>query len=98
MRAAAPAACETSLHTSDNWPSALAPITAKSRNCDNWPPVMRPATTSWAPSHSTTTTLAKARNSAATVTIANSGHMLMAEAPDAVLDALIEFFASAEVA
>jgi pimeloyl-ACP methyl ester carboxylesterase len=33
-----------------------------------------------------------------TVTIPNSGHMLMAEAPDAVLDALIEFFAPAGVA
>lgn len=30
-----------------------------------------------------------------TVTIADSGHMMMAEAPDAVLDTLIEFFAEA---
>ena len=33
-----------------------------------------------------------------TVTIPNSGHMMMYEAPDAVLDALIEFFAHAEAA
>ncbi len=33
-----------------------------------------------------------------TVTIADCGHMMMAEAPDAVLDALIEFFAHAEAA
>ena len=33
-----------------------------------------------------------------TVTIPNCGHMMMSEAPDAVLDALIEFFAHAEVA
>jgi pimeloyl-ACP methyl ester carboxylesterase len=33
-----------------------------------------------------------------TVVIPNSGHMLFAEAPDAVLDALIEFFAPAAVA
>jgi pimeloyl-ACP methyl ester carboxylesterase len=33
-----------------------------------------------------------------TVTIPDSGHMMMAEAPDAVLDALIEFFAHAEAA
>jgi pimeloyl-ACP methyl ester carboxylesterase len=32
-----------------------------------------------------------------TVTVENCGHMLLAEAPDAVLDALIGFFASAEV-
>lgn len=32
------------------------------------------------------------------VTIPDSGHMMMAEAPDAVLDALIEFFAHAEAA
>jgi pimeloyl-ACP methyl ester carboxylesterase len=32
------------------------------------------------------------------VTIPDSGHMMMAEAPDAVLDALIEFFAGAEAA
>jgi pimeloyl-ACP methyl ester carboxylesterase len=35
---------------------------------------------------------------AATVTIPGSGHMLMAEAPDAVLDALIGFFAPAAAA
>lgn len=33
-----------------------------------------------------------------TVTIPDCGHMMMAEAPDAVLDALIEFFAHAEAA
>jgi pimeloyl-ACP methyl ester carboxylesterase len=33
-----------------------------------------------------------------TVTIPNSGHMMMVEAPDDVLDALIEFFAHAEAA
>jgi pimeloyl-ACP methyl ester carboxylesterase len=33
---------------------------------------------------------------ARSVTLANCGHMLMAEAPDAVLDALIEFFAPVE--
>ena len=33
-----------------------------------------------------------------TVTISDSGHMMMAEAPDAVLDALIDFFAHAEAA
>jgi pimeloyl-ACP methyl ester carboxylesterase len=33
-----------------------------------------------------------------TVTIPNCGHMMMSEAPDSVLDALIEFFAHAEVA
>ena len=33
-----------------------------------------------------------------TVTIPNCGHMMLAEAPDAVLDALIEFFAHAEAA
>jgi pimeloyl-ACP methyl ester carboxylesterase len=33
-----------------------------------------------------------------TVVIPDSGHMMMAEAPDAVLDALIEFFAPAAVA
>jgi pimeloyl-ACP methyl ester carboxylesterase len=33
-----------------------------------------------------------------TVVIPDSGHMMMAEAPDAVLDALIEFFAPAGVA
>ena len=32
-----------------------------------------------------------------TVTIADCGHMLLAEAPDAVLDALIDFFAPAKV-
>ena len=30
---------------------------------------------------------------ARSLTLANCGHMLMAEAPDAVLDALIDFFA-----
>jgi pimeloyl-ACP methyl ester carboxylesterase len=30
------------------------------------------------------------------VTVENCGHMLLSEAPDAVLDALIDFFASAE--
>ena len=38
MRPAAPAACETSFHTSDNCPSAPAPNTANSTNCDNAPP------------------------------------------------------------
>jgi pimeloyl-ACP methyl ester carboxylesterase len=33
-----------------------------------------------------------------TVVVPGSGHMMMAEAPDAVLDALIEFFAPAEAA
>ena len=33
-----------------------------------------------------------------TVTIPDCGHMMLAEAPDAVLDALIEFFANAEAA
>ncbi len=33
-----------------------------------------------------------------TVTIPNCGHMLLAEAPDAVLDALIDFFAPAYAA
>ena len=33
-----------------------------------------------------------------TVTIPNSGHMMMTEAPDAVLDALIDFFATADAA
>ena len=32
------------------------------------------------------------------MTIPDSGHMMMAEAPDAVLDALIDFFAHAEAA
>jgi pimeloyl-ACP methyl ester carboxylesterase len=35
---------------------------------------------------------------AETVTIAGAGHTLMAEAPDAVLDALIGFFAPARAA
>jgi pimeloyl-ACP methyl ester carboxylesterase len=33
-----------------------------------------------------------------TVTIADCGHMLVAEQPDATLDALIQFFAPAEAA
>ena len=72
MRAAAPAACDTSFHTSDNWPSAPAANTAKRTNCDSAPPVMRWAITSWAPSQSTTTTLPKARKSAAAVTKARA--------------------------
>ena len=39
--------------------------------------------------------LAKALTGSRSVTIPNCGHMLMSEAPDAVLDALIEFFALA---
>ena len=72
MRAAAPAACDTSFHTSDNCPSAPAPNTAKRTNCDSAPPVIRWAITSWAPSQSTTTTLPKARKSAAAVTKARA--------------------------
>src|SRR5262249_28826752 len=41
--------------------------------------------------------LAEKLGDARTVIIPNSGHMMMAEAPDAVLDALIEFFAPADV-
>jgi pimeloyl-ACP methyl ester carboxylesterase len=33
-----------------------------------------------------------------TMTIADCGHMLLSEAPDAVLDALIDFFAPADAA
>jgi len=40
--------------------------------------------------------LAKELANGRTVTIPNCGHMLMSEAPDAVLDALIDFFALAE--
>ena len=40
--------------------------------------------------------LARLLTGCRTVTIQNCGHMLMSEAPDAVLDALIEFFALAE--
>ena len=72
IRPAAPAACETSFHTSDNCPSAPAPNTANSTNCDSAPPVIRWAITSCAPSQSTTTTLPKARNSAAAVTKARA--------------------------
>ncbi|MBX9589971.1 MAG: alpha/beta hydrolase [Hyphomonadaceae bacterium] len=43
-------------------------------------------------------TLAEAIPGSRTVTIPNSGHMMMAEAPDAVLDALIDFFAMAGAA
>ena len=39
--------------------------------------------------------LAEAIPGSRTVTVPNCGHMLMAEAPDAVLDALIDFFAQA---
>ena len=42
--------------------------------------------------------LAEAIAGSRTVTIPNCGHMLMAEAPDAVLDALIDFFTHAEAA
>jgi pimeloyl-ACP methyl ester carboxylesterase len=37
--------------------------------------------------------LGKALPASRTVTIPDCGHMLLAEAPDAVLDALIQFFA-----
>ena len=37
--------------------------------------------------------LVKALSAATTVTIPPSGHSLMAEAPDATLDAMIRFFA-----
>lgn len=40
--------------------------------------------------------LAKALTGSRSVTIPNCGHMLMSEAPDAVLDALIDFFALTE--
>ena len=46
MRAAAPAACETSLQTSESWPSAPAPSTANKQELRQRPPVMRPAMTS----------------------------------------------------
>jgi len=42
--------------------------------------------------------LAEKISGSRTVTIPNSGHMMMAEAPDAVLDALIDFFATADAA
>jgi pimeloyl-ACP methyl ester carboxylesterase len=42
--------------------------------------------------------LAELIGGARTVTIPDCGHMMMAEAPDAVLDALMQFFAPAEAA
>jgi pimeloyl-ACP methyl ester carboxylesterase len=42
--------------------------------------------------------LAEKISGSRTVTVPNAGHMMMYEAPDAVLDALIDFFATAEAA
>ena len=59
MRAAAPAACDISFQTSESCPSAPAAKIASRMNCDSVPAVIRWPSTSSAPSHSTTTTLAK---------------------------------------
>jgi hypothetical protein len=71
-RSAAPDAAATSPPTCDNSPSPPAASTANSRNCDSRPGVMSPASTSWAPTHSTTTTLAKTRKIAMAVRIARA--------------------------
>ena len=71
-RSAAPDACETSPHTSESWPRPAAANTAYSTNCDKRPALMRPASTSCAPTHSTTTTLAKTRKMAIAVRTARA--------------------------
>ena len=76
MRAADPAAADTSLQTWLNSPSELAPSTANSTNCESRPPVMRPASTSCAPSHSTQMTLAKASAMATPVSSARARRRL----------------------
>ena len=53
-------------------PRLLAASTANSRNCDSRPGVMVPASTSWAPTQSTTTTLANTRKIAMAVRMARA--------------------------
>ena len=78
MRPAAPAACETSFHTSDNCPSAPAPNTANSTNCDSVAASHLAGDHLLGPEPEHHDYAPKARNSAAAVTIARAWVMVRA--------------------
>ena len=71
-RSAAPEAAATSPPTWDSSPRPPAASTANSRNWPSRPGVIAPVSTSWAPTHSTTTTLADTRKIAMAVRIARA--------------------------
>ncbi len=71
-RSAEPDACDSSPQTSLSWPNELAANTANSTNWLSVPAVVRPASTSCAPTHSTTTTLDAARKMMIAVSIARA--------------------------
>ena len=71
-RSAEPAACDSSPQISLSWPNALAANTANSTNWLSVPAVMLAASTSWAPTHSTITTLDPARKMMIAVSIARA--------------------------